>query len=75
MHGNVWEWTQSLKDRILPETDRVATDDKARLLSGGAFDNVETRTHSSARLVHFPYEAKHSYGFRPVRTLNVTTER
>ncbi len=65
-HGNLWEWSQVRDD---PAGDRVAVDNHARLLGGGAFDNTESRVESGDRLKHFPYEYKYSYGFRPARTL------
>lgn len=71
-HGNVWEWSQSLNDVAGRASDRIVTNEHARLLCGGAFDNAETRVHSSARLIHFPNESKYSYGFRPVRSLPAT---
>ncbi|TWU32468.1 protein kinase domain-containing protein [Novipirellula artificiosorum] len=68
-NGNVWEWTQDLEREADRSTDHLVSDREARLLWGGAFDNPANRVESTDRLVHFPYESKYSYGFRPARTL------
>ncbi len=70
VHGNLWEWSGDLERIADQATDRVAVDQDARLLCGGAFDNSMSRVHSGDHLVHFPHEYKYSYGFRPARTLS-----
>ena len=73
-HGNVWEWTQDLEDAAARKTDKIVTNKGARLLAGGAFDNVPTRVQSGNLLVHYPHEKKFTYGFRPVRTIEIHEE-
>ena len=74
-HGNIWEWSHDPERIADRATDRVAVDQTARLLCGGAFDNSESRVQSGDRLVHFPHEYKYSYGFRPARTLPPTKDK
>jgi formylglycine-generating enzyme required for sulfatase activity len=75
MAGNVWEWTHSLLgDYPYPgdaqgqaqREDLNASDDKARVLRGGAFDDGHRYVRCACRSGLGPYYRSRNFGFRVV---------
>jgi formylglycine-generating enzyme required for sulfatase activity len=82
MHGNSWEWCQSIHEVYRKRRDGKATDDPVdvrditvinlnqnRVLGGGSFDTTALVLRSAQRGVSGPSNRISSYGFRLARTL------
>ena len=69
MHGNVWEWTQSLY-RPYPYRDSDGREDAQgnglRVARGGSWADKPAWARSAARLAYQPWQAVHDVGFRVV---------
>jgi len=80
MHGNVWQWCQSVYLPYLKggdnqpykdtedETGKIA-DDKSRVLRGGSFISLASVVRSANRFDNAPTYRLYIFGFRVARTL------
>ncbi len=62
MHGNVWEWTQSLYDGA-PQGPGT---DGRRIVRGGSWSDRPHRATSTSRLAYQPWQVVYNVGFRVV---------
>jgi formylglycine-generating enzyme required for sulfatase activity len=80
MHGNAWEWTQSVNfllhsqvdsDGVATDIDynRDITDMESRVLRGGSFAYQATNVRSANRVRNVPSIRILGVGFRPARTI------
>jgi formylglycine-generating enzyme required for sulfatase activity len=78
MHGNAWEWTQSLYKEVGQTEGGMIRDDKddntdisnhdARVLRGGSFGYLASNARSAYRYGLGPTYRLDDFGLRPTRT-------
>jgi eukaryotic-like serine/threonine-protein kinase len=80
MHGNVWQWCQDIYNvypkgkngKAVNEKDTIVgiiAEEQKRMLRGGTYDDVASRTRSAKRFARAPADSTYEIGFRPARTM------
>lgn len=83
MQGNAYSWCQESYKAYPEKNEAEASDDQeddlvirstlSRVLRGGSFDNRASSVRSAFRIVNVPPYRDSNYGFRPARTLPLSS--